>query len=58
MRLSNFFLYRWCQGGKWVLFEGSWYRAQNIGPLLDFIDHPDGMFHYTHSGIEAREDFT
>jgi hypothetical protein len=61
MKLSNFKLYRWWKGGKWVLFKGKWYTTICNGDhvLHDFVDCDDGegMFHYTFSGVERREDY-
>jgi hypothetical protein len=62
MRLSDYKIYRWWKGGKWVLFEGKWYPTiRNANHVLhDFVDCDDGkgMFHYTFSGVERREDYT
>jgi hypothetical protein len=60
LRLWRPRLYRWWAGGKWVLFEGKWYRALTSGPLKDFVDADDGggFFHYTYHKVERLEDYT
>lgn len=57
--LRNFRWYRRWIGGKWVLFDCTWYPARTFGPMIDFVDCDDGkgMFHYTYSGVTKREDW-
>lgn len=59
--LTQFKLYRWWKGGIWVLYKQKWYQAwHRPGAYLDgFVDCDDGggMFHYTYSGVEVREEY-